>query len=95
MNEILGKNHMAWRFAITTALGAYGGFPDAPRWWKQLSQFKLFQFFTIWILIYQGDRTGDEYFWTTFIALLVFLIMRLTKDISLEKYLPKNDGKKF
>ena len=40
--------------AILTGLGAYGGFPRPPYWWARLSRFRVMQFITLWILIYQG-----------------------------------------
>ena len=69
------KNIYAWQLALATALGAYGGFPKAPNWWIELSKYRLFQFFTLWLLIYSRNKNGKEYLWTTFIAVIVYSVM--------------------
>ena len=59
LQEIFSKPNSAWQLAIATALGAYGGFPDPPSWWKNLSKRKEFQFLTLWILVFQGGGNAE------------------------------------
>ena len=47
-------NGLAWKIAIATAVGAYGGFPKAPAWWEYISQFKIVQFLLLWVLVYSS-----------------------------------------
>ena len=66
--------------AILTGLGAYGGFPRPPYWWARLSRFRVMQFITLWILIYQGG--GKEHLIiTTVVAVVIFAIMEISKAI--------------
>ena len=62
--------------AIATALGAYGGFPSAPLWWRKITQYKITQFMTLWLLVYQGCGKG-ELLWTTLVSAIVFVLMSL------------------
>lgn len=75
------KNLYAWQLAIATALGAYGGFPRAPKWWIKLSQSAIFQFFTLWLLIYSRNRAGNEYLWTTVITVIIYFTMYISNLI--------------
>ena len=74
--SILNKSSVAWQLAIATALGAYGGFPSAPLWWRKITQYKITQFMTLWLLVYQGGGKG-ELLWTTLVSAIVFVLMSL------------------
>lgn len=39
---------------LATAMGAFGGFPPAPPMFAKLSAHPAFQFFTLFVLIWQG-----------------------------------------
>jgi len=78
MNGISQKGRIAWQIAIATALGAYGGFPTPPEWWNNLTKYKLFQFLTLWTLVYQGGGSA-EYLWTTVVTAIVFFGMLLSQ----------------
>lgn len=80
--EILNKTLPQLGLGLATAVGSLGGFPDAPVWWKELSKNKVFQFLTLWILIFQGGG-GQELFWSAFLALIVYMFVTLTKDESI------------
>ena len=73
------NNRLAWQLALATALGAYGGFPEAPEWWENLKTHKLFQLFTLWLLVFSGSwprtNTLGDIIFTTIITLLVYGIM--------------------
>ena len=69
------KNIFAWQLAIATALGAYGGFPKAPRWWIKLAEYQVFQYFTLWLLVFSRTKGGNEYVWTTLITTIIFFTM--------------------
>jgi len=86
MDNIFKKSRIAWQVLIATALGAYGGYPNPPVWWKQLSKYKLFQFFTVWILVYScnnPDSKTIDYLWTTVVACIIFFVMLMTQNVSL------------
>ena len=64
--------------AILTGLGAYGGFPQPPRWFVKLSLYRLFNFIILWVLIFQGGG-GQSPRLTTVVAISIYLIMEGTK----------------
>ena len=64
-------------YAVLTALGAYGGFPQPPQWWSDLAQQDVFQFAALWVLVFQGNGKQDVTF-TTIIAAGVFAAMKLS-----------------
>ena len=68
--SFLNKSTVAWQLAIATALGAYGGFPSAPLWWRKITQYKITQL-TLWLLVYQGGGKG-ELLWTTLVSAIVY-----------------------
>lgn len=74
--SFLNKSTVAWQLAIATALGAYGGFPSAPLWWRKITQYKITQFMTLWLLVYQGGGKG-ELLWTTLVSAIVYFLMSL------------------
>jgi len=80
MNIIPQKGRIAWQLAIATALGAYGGFPTPPEWWTNLSKNELFQFVTLWLLIYQANGDG-EFKWTTLVACVVYFGMKFSQKL--------------
>ena len=43
-----------WVLPLATAVGAFGGFPEAPAFVKQLQQYELFKYFLLFVLIWQG-----------------------------------------
>lgn len=78
-NEDINRGLKVWLIAVATAVGAYGGFPAAPHWWINLTQYKLFQYMCVWALVYQGGGSGDISY-STIISLLVYGVMSLTMD---------------
>ena len=44
---------------LGTAMGAFGGFPPAPPIWAKLSAHPAFQFFALFVLIWQGGAGQD------------------------------------
>ena len=89
LQEVFNKSRPAWQIAIATALGAYGGFPEAPDWWQELAKTNAFQFITLWILVFQGGGSG-EYFWTTVVTMIVYVFMEITKTFNVT--IKKNEG---
>ena len=45
--------------AFATAIGAYGGFPNAPAAFSLLTRYEIFQWFLVFVLIYQGGGGQD------------------------------------
>ena len=80
-SKALLSNGLAWRLALATAIGAYGGFPDAPEWWKAMTQYKLFRFLLLWVLIYSGvwprTNTVADVVFTTVVTVAVYGLMCL------------------
>ena len=66
--------------AILTGLGAYGGFPQPPKWWKRLTNFKIMNFLLVWLLVFQGGGGGNLVL-TTIVSLIIFIIMEVSKYI--------------
>lgn len=60
---------------ILTAIGAWGGFPKGPKSFHKLTESKLFQYFFLWILIFQGGSEAE--FDVSVIA--VFLVYCITE----------------
>ena len=90
MNSIKSKNINNWILAILTALGAYGGFPEAPEWWKKFTKYQIVQFIVLWMLVYQGGG-NQEIIWSLLIALIVYVLMNTDKIIAyLKDFLTKN-----
>ena len=77
-------NSIAWKIAIATAIGAYGGFPDPPAWWKYLSQFKIVQFLLLWVLVYSSALPSgrkdnmEELIFVTVVTAVIYGIMCFT-----------------
>ena len=88
---MLRKSNFAWSMAIATALGAYGGFPKAPKWWTDLSRFKVFNFFVLWLLVY-SKTNGNDYLWSFVIAMIIYLLMNFLTLVFCDKSfkLPQN-----
>ena len=53
------KNWKIWLHPFATVLGAWGGFPQPPKFFIQLSQYELFRWFLVFVLAYQGGAEED------------------------------------
>ena len=73
--EILNKNRFEWSLILAAALGAYGGFPEAPLWWKMLTHKEWFQFLNLFLLIFAGAGFGQLYY-SLLISILIYIIMK-------------------
>ena len=80
--EILNKTLPQLGLGLATAVGSLGGFPDPPVWWKELAKNKVFQFLTLFVLVFQGGG-GQEVFWSAFLTLVVYMFIELTKNESI------------
>jgi hypothetical protein len=67
--------------ALFTALGAYGGFPNPPTWWKKLTKFLIVRIFCLWALIYQGGGNADIKL-TTIITIIIFGFFNLPQILT-------------
>ena len=65
-------------------MGAYGGFPEAPQWWKDLSKYKIFNFFVLWLLVY-SKTNGTDYLWSLIIAMIIYLLFNFLTLIFCER----------
>jgi hypothetical protein len=73
MNEDLGK----WILPLATAIGAWGGFPDAPQVFKDVVESnELFRYLMVFVLVWQGG--GGQNVRTAFIATaIVYFVTKL------------------
>ena len=62
--------------ALFTALGAYGGFPNPPKWWTKLTKYLFVRILCLWALIYQGGGNADITL-TTVTTLVIFGLFNL------------------
>jgi len=44
---------------LATVIGAWGGFPKPPAFFARLSKNELFQYFLVFVLVYQGGGSED------------------------------------
>ena len=58
---------------MLTLVGAWGGFPDSPKIFKAVTQFRLFQYFFLWVLVMQGGASADP--GLSLLAVLIFGIV--------------------
>ena len=64
--------------ALMTAVGAFGGFPNPPRQFTELTRDETFQYLVLWILIYQGGGNQDPKL-TTLTTVLVYAAMQMLR----------------
>ena len=64
---------------VATVLGAWGGFPEPPSFFKRLTKNELFQYFLVFVLVYQG---GEKMEIATSLMVTVGLYL-LTKILNL------------
>jgi type IV secretory pathway TrbL component len=62
--------------AFFTALGAYGGFPNPPSWWKKITGFLIVRIACLWALIYQGGGNANLIL-TTIVTAIIFCAFNL------------------
>lgn len=56
------KRQQIWKeivHPLATVVGAWGGFPEPPHFFKRLAQNELFQYFLVFLLVYQGGGSED------------------------------------
>ena len=56
------KKQQVWKDIIhplATVLGAWGGFPEPPAFFKRLARNELFQYFLVFALVYQGGGNQE------------------------------------
>ena len=72
---------------MLTLIGAWGGFPEAPEIFKRFAEYRIFQYFFLWVLVMQGGASADP--GLSFIAVGIFaLITEILKfsDSKKEEY---------
>ena len=96
-NDIQQKIWLLLIPALATALGAFGGFPEPPKLFKQIIKFKTVKWFLLFILIWQGGGGSsldyNDLLVSFFSTLIIYIIynMPYVKDGSdyLEKIIKK------
>ena len=71
-----------WKFvlALATMLGAFGGFPEPPKAFNRLTQYKVVQWGLLFVLLYQGGAGEDPVF-AGVITAVTFIIYTLFRTI--------------
>ena len=64
---------------IATAIGAWGGFPEPPTVFKKLAEYQLFQYFLMFVLIWQGG--GQQNSTTAFVITMVMVFLKLLDNL--------------
>ena len=59
---ILGYTQEQWLLALATGIGAYGGFPKAPKAFEKFAKTELAQWTLVFVLLYQGGAGQDVKF---------------------------------
>lgn len=59
--------------ATATVIGAWGGFPESPQLFKDLTKHKLVQYMLVFVLLYQGGG-GQDIVLSLLITLVFFII---------------------
>ena len=73
--SILDKKGNEWLIILAVGLGAYGGFPKAPKWWENLAKKDWFQFICLWLLVYIGGGKA-EIVSKSIVTFIVYVIMK-------------------
>lgn len=77
--DLLGNlNTQQLILATATAIGAFGGFPDPPSAFKQLTKNELFQWALVFVLVYQGG-SGQNIQLALLITGAMYAVTRLLK----------------
>ena len=63
---------------LGTALGAFGGFPEAPMWLQNLQQNEWFRYFSLFVLIWQGGA-GQNVQRAAFVTLIVAAVIYMSR----------------
>ena len=76
--KIMGYSLEQMVLPLATAIGAYGGFPDPPRFFNNLVRNEFFRYVLLAVLIYQGGAGQD----IKLSVLVTFVIFALTKALN-------------
>jgi hypothetical protein len=76
----LGYSQDQWILAFATGIGAYGGFPPAPKAFQNFAQSELAQWFLVFVLLYQGGAGQNVEF-----ALQVTCVMYILHKYALNQ----------
>lgn len=63
---------------LGTAMGAFGGFPEAPMWLKSLQQNEWFRYFALFVLVWQGGA-GQNVQRAALVTLIVAAVIYVSR----------------
>ena len=72
-----------WLLPIATAVGAWGGFPAAPSFFTDLAKNELFQYFMLFVLIWQGGG-GQDVGKSLMMTLFMFIFIKMFSNVSVK-----------
>ena len=67
------QDAIKWLLPFATALTAWGGFPPAPQFFKDLTKNEFFQYLMVFILVWQGG--GQQDFMTAALTTMVMWVL--------------------
>jgi hypothetical protein len=70
--------------ATATLVGAFGGFPEPPMFFKQLTQNELFRWFLVFVLVYQGG-SGQNIKLAAMLTVAAFAVVKMLKTYKMGK----------
>jgi len=79
---------------IATVVGAWGGFPKPPIFFKKLAQYEIFQWFLVFLLAYQGGADEDlaQAFAVTIGLYLITKILKLGESAMAQQGIISQQG---
>ena len=75
--KIMGYTLQQFILPLATAIGAYGGFPEPPRFFNEMVRNEFFRYALLAVLIYQGGAGQD----IKLSILVTVIIFALTKAL--------------
>lgn len=57
--SLMGYSQKQWILALATGIGAYGGFPKAPKAFERFARTEMAQWVLVFVLLYQGGAGQD------------------------------------
>ena len=74
--DVMPNGGKSIALALATAVGAFGGFPPAPKGFAELTQNEVVQYALLYVLIYQGGASQDQKL-ALMITLFVYALNKL------------------
>ena len=70
------KQIQPWILPAATALGAWGGFPQPPKMFRDLVQNEIFQYLMVFVLVWQGGA-GQNVRIAAIVVLAMYILVKV------------------